>query len=226
MSRNNKLAAIITIEYCLGMLLCAFLVGVVNIPHIVPVIIICICGSTLVSLNTKITGDTEEKKNRSIVSYSGSIKLVLLLGACFEEGYGRLSTELLVIGFVFTSIVFFTEMFMFVKNTRSKWIKYYALVMYVFVYTVAAINIQHMWVMLYCLPLLTAYSQFEDIKLMTVGSVITNLINVYIILKYNVFAGENYDPYTEWTVIFMAIFMMTYTFVPFLLLISYLLLLL
>ena len=213
MSKNNKLALIIGTEYCLGMLLCAFLAGVVNIHHVVPIVIICICGTTLVSLNTRITGDIEEKKNRSIVSYSGSIKLVLLLGACFEEGYGRLNTQLLVIGFVFTAVVFFTEMLMFVKNTRSKWIKYYALVMYVFVYIVAVINIKHIWVMLYCLPLLTAYSQFEDVKLMTVGVVATNLINVYEILKYNVFAGDNYDAYAEWTVIFMAIFMLAYSFV-------------
>ena len=210
MSRNNKLATIIATEYCLGMLLCALL-GALNVPHVIPIIIICICGSILVSLNTKITGDTEEKKNRSIVSYSGSIKLVILLGASFEEGYGRLSTTLLVIGFVISAVVFLTEMLMFVKNTRSKWIKYYALATYMCIYIIAAINIQHVWVMLFCLPLLTAYSQFEDVKLMTVGVVIMNVINIYVVLKYNIFAGDNYDAYTEWNAIFVAIFMLLYS---------------
>ena len=198
MSRNHKLALIITIEYVINMLLCAVLVGATNISHVVPVVIICIAGSTLVSLNTKITGDIEEKKNRSVVSYSGSIKLVLLLGASFEEGYGNISTNLLVAGFVISAIIFFTEMLMYVKNTRSKYLKYYALVTYMIIYVVAAINIHHIWVMLFCLPLFTAYSQFENKKLVFVGVVYINAVNFWYIMINNLFAKENYSIYNEW----------------------------
>ncbi len=213
MSRNNKIAAIIVVEYVIGMLICAALVGIVNITHVVPVIIICVVGATLVSLNTKITGDTEEKKNRSIVSYSGSIKLVLLLGASFEEGYKNLDTTILVVGFILTAIIFATEMGLYVKNTRNKVLKYYSLITYIIIYAIAAININHIWVILFCLPLLTAYSQFENKKIVFMGILFTNLINVCYFLKYNIFAGDGYDPYEEWNALIIVIFMTAYSLV-------------
>lgn len=128
--------------------------------------------------------DEDAIKNRTIMLFYGVTKVVFLFGSTFEnrlyieEAINAPSNPLMYVAFIVGAICSIVDMYLFYKYRSSIFIRKYILVCFLIVFLMGAYNITSFWVLMMAIPILTAFNQFEDIKLISVGAIGVNLINL------------------------------------------------
>ena len=153
-------------------------------------IIIFITAVIYIAMMVRVKGDNEEMKNRSILIYAGITKLMFLFGSTFEnklfseEAINMGDDPLLYLAYFLAIGLFLMDMIVFFRNKKSKILKTQIMIVFLLVLALAVTNVDSYWVLMTGLPLLTTYNVFEDVRLITIGAILVNVIN---------FLGINYQ---------------------------------
>lgn len=196
--KDKKIAICMSLIYSISMFLCIFLQWFRIVNYIGICAILFIVGVLYLVLMFQIKGDNEELKNRSILIFSGITKLVFLFGSNFEN---RLFSEeamnlpydpILYVAFILGWVLGITDMIIFFKNKKSKVLRYYTMVVFLAIFLLGVTNVDSFWVLMMAIPILTAYNQFEDMRLIVIGGVGVNIIN-FIGVIYHLYYSSNKD---------------------------------
>ena len=146
---------------------------------------IMIIGAILYSIVVaRIDGDVDTVKNRAILTYSSLTKLVFLFGSTFENklfietAINRQDDPLLYVAYIFTLISVIIETSIYIKNKKTKVLKIYVLIVFLALYFMGVLSIYSFWILLMLIPILNAYTQFEDVKLVIIATVIADIIAI------------------------------------------------
>lgn len=196
--KDRKIAISVSILYTISMALGFILQWYRIVNYIGICAILFIVGVLYLIFMFQVKGDNEVLKNRSILIFSGITKLLFLFGSNFEN---RLFSEeamnlpydpLLYVAFVLGWILEIIDMAIFFRNKKSKVIRYYTMVVFLVIFLLGATNIDSFWVLMMAIPILTAYNQFEDMRLIVIGGIGVNIIN-FVGVIYHLYYSSNKD---------------------------------
>ena len=177
LSRDGKIVVTAFIVYLLSVIGCLISKLVIKDDYILTCVIIVI-GTILYSLILLgVKCDNDETKNRSILIYSGIIKSIFLFGSTFEnklysiEAMNASDDPLLYVAFIIAPILIGVELYLFIKNKKSEFLRKYVMISFSVVFILVVLNINSYWVFLIAIPVLASYAQFEDINLIKKGSI-------------------------------------------------------
>ena len=126
----------------------------------------------------------DERKNRLIINYLGITKFIFLFGSAFENKlwldtkYEVPDEPLLIFAYLFVALLIDIDLIVFMKNKTTKKIAVYGVAIYLMVFLIGSVSINSYWVLMMAIPMLTAYTQFGNVKLITIGCVGINVINI------------------------------------------------
>ncbi len=196
--KDRKIAISVSILYTISMAL-GFILQWYRIANYIGICaILFIVGVLYLIFMFQVKGDNEVLKNRSILIFSGITKLLFLFGSNFEN---RLFSEeamnlpydpLLYVAFVLGWILEIIDMAIFFRNKKSKVIRYYTMVVFLVIFLLGVTNIDSFWVLMMAIPILTAYNQFEDMRLIVIGGIGVNIIN-FVGVIYHLYYSSNKD---------------------------------
>ena len=196
--KDRKIAISVSILYTISMALAFILQWYRIVNYIGICAILFIVGVLYLIFMFQVKGDNEVLKNRSILIFSGITKLLFLFGSNFEN---RLFSEeamnlpydpLLYVAFVLGWILEIIDMAIFFRNKKSKVIRYYTMVVFLVIFLLGVTNIDSFWVLMMAIPILTAYNQFEDMRLIVIGGIGVNIIN-FVGVIYHLYYSSNKD---------------------------------
>ena len=196
--KDRKIVISVSILYTISMALGFILQWYRIVNYIGICAILFIVGVLYLIFMFQVKGDNEVLKNRSILIFSGITKLLFLFGSNFEN---RLFSEeamnlpydpLLYVAFVLEWILGIIDMAIFFRNKKSKVIRYYTMVVFLVIFLLGVTNIDSFWVLMMAIPILTAYNQFEDMRLIVIGGIGVNIIN-FIGVIYHLYYSSNKD---------------------------------
>ena len=203
--KDRKIAISVSVLYTISMALCFILQWYRIVNYIGICAILFLVGVLYVILMFQVKGDNEVLKNRSILIFSGITKLLFLFGSNFEN---RLFSEeamnlpydpLLYVAFVLGWILGILDMVIFFRNKKSKVLRYYTMVVFLAIFLLGVTNIDSFWVLMMAIPILTAYNQFEDMRLIVIGGVGVNIIN-FIGVIYHLYYSSNKDTTNDYRI--------------------------
>lgn len=203
--KDRKIAISVSVLYTISMALCFILQWYRIVNYIGICAILFLVGVLYVILMFQVKGDNEVLKNRSILIFSGITKLLFLFGSNFEN---RLFSEeamnlpydpLLYVAFVLGWILGILDMVIFFRNKKSKVLRYYTMVVFLAILLLGVTNIDSFWVLMMAIPILTAYNQFEDMRLIVIGGVGVNIIN-FIGVIYHLYYSSNKDTTNDYRI--------------------------
>lgn len=196
--KDRKIAISVSILYTISMAL-GFILQWYRIANYIGICaILFIVGVLYLIFMFQVKGNNEVLKNRSILIFSGITKLLFLFGSNFEN---RLFSEeamnlpydpLLYVAFVLGWILEIIDMAIFFRNKKSKVIRYYTMVVFLVIFLLGVTNIDSFWVLMMAIPILTAYNQFEDMRLIVIGGIGVNIIN-FVGVIYHLYYSSNKD---------------------------------
>ena len=134
---------------------------------------------------TRIDGDYEELKNRAILVYSGVTKYIFLFGVTFEnklfvkEALYENDSPLTYVAYLIAPVLVAIELYMYIKNKKSANLRKYILVTFLIIYYMGLMNISSHWIIMLIVPILTAYTGFQDTKLVILGSGCISLMAIF-----------------------------------------------
>ena len=134
---------------------------------------------------TKIDGDYEELKNRAILVYSGVTKYIFLFGVTFEnklfvkEALYENDSPLTYVAYLIAPVLVAIELYMFIKDKKSARLRKYIMVTFLIIYYMGLMNISSHWIIMLIVPILTAYTGFQDTKLVILGSGCISLMAIF-----------------------------------------------
>lgn len=196
--KDRKIAIYVSVLYTISMALGFILQWYRIVNYIGICAILFIVGVLYLIFMFQVKGDNEVLKNRSILIFSGITKLLFLFGSNFEN---RLFSEeamnlpydpLLYVAFVLGWILEIIDMAIFFRNKKSKVIRYYTMVVFLVIFLLGVTNIDSFWVLMMAIPILTAYNQFEDMRLIVIGGIGVNIIN-FVGVIYHLYYSSNKD---------------------------------
>lgn len=196
--KDRKIAIYVSVLYTISMALSFILQWYRIVNYIGICAILFIVGVLYLIFMFQVKGDNEVLKNRSILIFSGITKLLFLFGSNFEN---RLFSEeamnlpydpLLYVAFVLGWILEIIDMAIFFRNKKSKVIRYYTMVVFLVIFLLGVTNIDSFWVLMMAIPILTAYNQFEDMRLIVIGGIGVNIIN-FVGVIYHLYYSSNKD---------------------------------
>lgn len=196
--KDRKIAIYVSVLYTISMALGFILQWYRIVNYIGICAILFIVGVLYLIFMFQVKGDNEVLKNRSILIFSGITKLLFLFGSNFEN---RLFSEeamnlpydpLLYVAFALGWILEIIDMAIFFRNKKSKVIRYYTMVVFLVIFLLGVTNIDSFWVLMMAIPILTAYNQFEDMRLIVIGGIGVNIIN-FVGVIYHLYYSSNKD---------------------------------
>lgn len=182
-NKEGKKIYIVAWGVCvLGMLGCLILKGVFKADHMPICIVIAITTIIYALILTRIKCDIDELKYKAILIFSGITKFIFIFGCTFENSlfadktYTQKAASLLYAAYIVVPILEAIELYIFYKNKKSEKLKMYIIVCFWVIYYLGVVNIYSFWSLMILLPVLTAFSQFEDVKLMIISGGVANLL--------------------------------------------------
>lgn len=182
-NKEGKKTYIVAWGVCvLGMLGCIILKGVFKADHMPICIVIAITTIIYALILTRIKCDIDELKYKAILIFSGITKFIFIYGCTFENSlfadktYTQKAASLLYAAYIVVPILEAIELYIFYKNKKSEKLKMYIIVCFWVIYYLGVVNIYSFWSLMILLPVLTAFSQFEDVKLMVISGGVANLL--------------------------------------------------
>ena len=193
-----------------------------NTEHFIPCIIfICTYVFYIIVMST-IKCDIESRRNRELMIYSTIIKYGFLVGATFEHTYegARAYEGFGIWGYMFNNflpiILFIYEMRCFRGNPKSKALKYYTMLSFLGIFLTLTFGVESFWVGFIAIPILTIYATLDDMRLVIIGTIATNLINMFGVFRQLDFGYDSSDKYPYWMyfmqVCFIALFTLSVLF--------------
>jgi hypothetical protein len=137
-----------------------------------------------VAMLPRIKCNEDERKNRLIINYLGITKFIFLFGSAYENKlwldtkYEVPDEPLLIFAYLFVALLIDIDLFVFMRNKTTKKIAVYGVAVYLLVFLIGSVSINSYWVLMMAIPMLTAYTQFGNVKLITIGCVGINVINI------------------------------------------------
>jgi len=84
------------------------------------------------------------------------------------------STSLLVL----VALLIDVDLIVFMRNKKTRKIAIYGIAVYLLVYLIGSVSINSYWVLMMAIPMLTAYTQFGNVKMISIGCVGIVIINI------------------------------------------------
>ena len=147
-------------------------------------IIVFILTIIYIVMMLQIKWDAQEKKNRLIIIYLGITKFIFLFGSAYENKlwldtkYEVPDEPLMIFAYLFVALLIDIDLVVFMKNKKTKKIAIYGVAVYLLVFLIGSFSINSYWVLMMAIPMLTSYTQFADVKLISVGCVGIIIINI------------------------------------------------
>lgn len=147
-------------------------------------IIVFILTIIYIVMMLQIKCDAQEKKNRLIIIYLGITKFIFLFGSAYENKlwldtkYEVPDEPLMIFAYLFVALLIDIDLVVFMKNKKTKKIAIYGVAVYLLVFLIGSFSINSYWVLMMAIPMLTSYTQFADVKLISVGCVGIIIINI------------------------------------------------
>lgn len=185
--------------------------------HIIPCIIFIITGIIFAYVMSTIKGDKEIKLNKALLMYSTLIKYLFLVGATFEhtyegarayEGYGIIGYCL---NYTIPTILFLIEMIAFYIKPNSKIIKYFVIISFLAIFLTLTQGVESFWVAFMVIPFMTLYITFDNIKLVIIVAIITNIINLVGVYRQLDLDDRAADPYMRGIYVMETCFIILFT---------------
>ena len=131
-----------------------------------------------------ITGDDEVIKNSRVLIYAGITNKTFAFALTMESIFSLVEFPIsyLFVSVSIINIIYFFllkhQMKLFMRDSSSTKIRNSIIRMYLIGYLMSVLFLNSFWLMIIIIPVMTAYSIFEDVRLITISSVIANIIAV------------------------------------------------
>ncbi|MBE5934739.1 MAG: hypothetical protein E7262_02960 [Lachnospiraceae bacterium] len=182
-SNNKKVCIMGGSVYFIGLILTILLGVVLDIRFEVLNAMFVIIAILYAVVMSKIQGDDDVLKNRTILVSSAAAKLLFIFSMVYESELWWSAAEGKDMAFYFymSYIIFFVfqviETVLFYIN-KVKLFRLYVMIVGLMSYLALVLYVNSYWVLIVPIVLLTAYSQCNDVKLVAIGGIATSLVTI------------------------------------------------